>query len=269
MKRILPLLVILLALAPVRAPASAIPWKEPSYTLVARDMDLRTALDAFAVAEGLSVVMSDSVQGRFSGDFKDVPAGEFLSRLATVHNFTWYYDGAALYLYAAGEIQTLLLDLQYMKAGEVRRMLRELGVEDDRFPIRTASNDELILVSGPPRYVAIVAETIAKADKLREMRTFNEVEVRMFPLRHTWAEDVSFRASSPESTVSIKGVAGILSEMMDEIAGSSHTIDSIAPAPGQQGGNATNPPPPIAAPAVKPVIRSETRLNAIIVRDKY
>ena len=51
---------------------------------------------------------------------------------------------------------------------------------------------------------------IAKADKLREMRTFNEVEVRMYPLRHTWADDVSFSVSSPESTMTIKGVAHML-----------------------------------------------------------
>ena len=55
--------------------APSIPWKLPSYTLVARDMDLRVALETFAVAEGLSVVMSPSVLGRFSGDFKDVPPG--------------------------------------------------------------------------------------------------------------------------------------------------------------------------------------------------
>ena len=47
--------------------APSIPWKLPSYTLVARDMDLRVALETFAVAEGLSVVMSQSVIGRVSG----------------------------------------------------------------------------------------------------------------------------------------------------------------------------------------------------------
>ncbi|MBO7683749.1 MAG: type III secretion system outer membrane ring subunit SctC, partial [Kiritimatiellae bacterium] len=247
--------------------AQSIPWKTPTYTLVARNMDLRTALNSFAVAEGLSVVISDSVAGQFSGDFRDVPAGEFLDKLATVHNFTWYYDGAALYLYSAGEIQTLLLDLQYMKAGEVRRMLGELGVEDRRFPIRTTSNDELIMVSGPPRYVAIVAETIAKADKLREVRTFNEVEVRMFPLRNTWADTVSFRVSSPESTVAIKGVAQLLEEMMNGASGG-RVVDSVA----VEAGGPTNRP---AAQAVqtaadssfRPVIRAENRLNAVVVRD--
>ena len=108
----------------------------------------------------------------------------------------------------------MLVDLQYMKAGELRAMLAELGVEDERFPIKTASNDELVMVSGPPRYVALVAETISKADKLRELRAFNEVETRMFPLRYTWADDVSFRANSPESQLSIRGVATLLREMM-------------------------------------------------------
>ena len=87
-----------------------------------------------------------------------------------------------------------------MKAGEVRAMLAELGVEDARFPLKTTSNDELIMVSGPPRYVSLVSEMVAKADKLKELRTFNEVETRMFPLTYTWADDVSFRANSPEST---------------------------------------------------------------------
>ena len=43
--------------------AAPVPWKLPAYTLVARDMDLRSALDTFAVAEGLSIVMSPAVSG--------------------------------------------------------------------------------------------------------------------------------------------------------------------------------------------------------------
>ena len=243
--------------------AAPIPWKAPTYTLVARDMDLRAALDTFAVAEGLSVVMSESVFGRFSGDFRDVPAAEFLERIATVHNLAWYYDGAALYVYGSGEIQTMLIDLQYMKAGELKTLLVDLGVEDSRFPLRTASNDELIMVSGPPRYVAIVAETIAKADKLREMRTFNEVEVRLFPLVNTWADDVSFNVSSPESMMTIRGVARLLEEMMNLDSGQK-TLDVTSP---------TNSPSSrdslelSMGATFHPTIRAENRINAVLVRD--
>ena len=246
-------------LAFLPAAADAIAWKLPTYTLVARDMNLRTALDTFAVAEGLSIVMSADVVGTFSGDFRDIPAGEFLDRIATFHNLTWYYDGAALYVYGAGEIQTLLIDLQYMKAGEVRAMLAELGVEDARFPLKTTSNDELIMVSGPPRYVELVAELIAKADKLREKRSFNEVEARLFPLVNTWADDVSFQVTSPESTLTIKGVARLLEELMNS-SSDAKTHEAVL----------TNNLEQIEVSQMavfRPVIRPENRLNAVVVRD--
>lgn len=244
------------------AVGAEIPWKLPTYTLVARDMDLRVAFDTFAVAEGLSVVMSESVYGSFSGDFRDVAPYEFLSKIAITHNLIWYYDGAALYIYGAGEIATLLLDLKYMKAGEVREMLRELGVEDIRFPLKTTSNDELMMVSGPPRYVSLVAETVAKADSLREKRTFNEVEVRLFPLKNTWADNVSFNVSSSESTAAIKGVATLLQEMMESNDGL--VRESIGT---NYVGELKSPLEEATSALFRPMIRPENRLNAVLVRD--
>ena len=252
-------LATLATLATFRAEGAPIPWKLPKYTLVARDMDLRVALDTFAVAEGLSVVMSPAVAGTFSGDFKGVAPDAFLDKVATTHNLIWYYDGAALYLYGSGEISTLLIDLQYMKAGEVRAMLAELGVEDARCPLKTTSNDELIMVSGPPRYVSLVSEMVAKADKLKETRTFNEVETRVFPLTYTWADDVSFRANSPESTLTIRGVARLLEEMMHaNTEGRSHDVSNT---------NEVSVLESRQMAGFTPVIRAENRLNAVLVRD--
>ena len=255
---------VLCACACACALAAPIPWKTPTYTLVARDMNLRTALDTFAVAEGIPLVMSEGVQGVFSGDFKDVPSGEFLDRLATVHNLTWYYDGAALYLYGAGEVRTMLLDLQYMKAGEVRDMLAELGVEDSRFPLKTTSDDQIIMVAGPARYVSLIAELVARADKMREKRTYNEVEVRLFPLINTWADDVSFSVSSPETVATIRGVAHILAEMMASGASATNSRDvgmtNVLDTADARYEDALNA-------AFRPVIRPENRLNAVLVRD--
>ena len=231
--------------------APAIPWKTETYSLVARAMDLRQALETFGVAQGVSTILSPAVSGTISGEFLDVPCGEFLNRLCSLHNLAWYWDGATLWLYAAGEMQTILLDLRYMKAGEVRAMLAELGVEDPRFPLKTASRDELIMVSGPPRYVALVAEMIQKADVLRERRTFTEIETRIFPLQNTWADDVSFNAGSPESSGSIKGVASMLQQIVGKLS-----------APGSRAAGDTNAPT-----AFQPLITAENRLNAVIVTD--
>ncbi len=259
LKRTLTLL-LFVAAASVAAASGDIPWRTPIYSLVARSMNVREALDAFGIAQGIGVVMSQGVSGEFSGDFKDMPADEFLSRVTAMHNLTWYYDGAALYVYGAGEIETTLVDLAYMKAGEVREMLRELGVEDERFPLKTTSNDELVLVSGPPRYVQLVLATIAKADKLRELRTYNEIETRIFPIANTWADDVSLDADSPEGSCAIKGVATLLREMMESTGGgksrdavtTNSTLDTLSQKMGDE---------------FKPTILSDPRLNAVIVRD--
>ena len=237
-----------------------LPWKNPEYTLVARQMPIRSALESFSVAQGIPILLSDRVTGVLSGDFKRVPPADFLDRISAVHNLTWYYDGTALYIYTVGEMGSTLIDLRYMKADEVLKMMVELGVEDSRFPLKTASNGELIMVSGPPRYVMLVSEMIARADKLREQRTFTAVETRIFPLKHTWADDVSFSVTSPESTTTIRGIARLLEEIMN--GGSS-------PAPVREG-DSTNETDRLSAntdSAFRPVIRPENRLNAVIVRD--
>lgn len=237
-----------------------LPWKSSEYTLVARQMPIRSALESFSVAQGIPILLSDRVAGVLSGDFKGVAPADFLDRISAVNNLTWYYDGTALYIYTVGEMGSTLIDLKYMKADEVLAMMVELGVEDSRFPLKTASNGELIMVSGPPRYVTLVAEMIARADKLREQRTFTAVETRIFPLKHTWADDVSFNVTSPESTTTIRGIARLLEEIMNGGSG---------PAPMRES-ESTNSTDRLAAntdSAFRPVIRPDNRINAVIVRD--
>ena len=244
------------------AATNAIPWRVPNYTLTAREMDVRNALETFGVAEGVPVIMTRAVKGAFSGVFADMPAAEFLDRLATVNNLSWYYDGAAIHVSGAGEMLSTLIDLRYMKAAEVRSMLSELGVEDARFPIKTASDDELLMVSGPPRYVQLVSDMIAKADSLREQRTFNEIVTRIFPLKHTWADNVSFRVSTAESQLQITGVARLLEELMSQAGGTARESS------GTNGMEvADDKLRDRLGAGFQPVIRPENRLNAVVVRD--
>ena len=241
-------------------PGKKIPWKNSGYTLVARQMQIRSALESFSVAQGIPLLLSDRVAGTLSGDFKNVAPGDFIDRISAIHNLTWYYDGTALYIYTAGEMGSTLIDLRYMKADEVLAMMVELGVEDSRFPLKAASNGELIMVSGPPRYVALVAEMIARADKLREQRTFTTVETRIFPLKHTWADDVSFHVTNPESISTIRGVAHLLEEIMN-------TSSGPAPIRERENTNTTDRLSASTDSAFHPVIRPDNRMNAVVVRD--
>ena len=250
------LTVALFAFAALTLGAAEIPWRVPEYSLTARSMKVRELLETFAVSQGVPLVMSDAVRGEMSGNFSKVPARDFLDRVATVNNLTWYYDGATVWVYGSGEILTTLLDLRYMKADEVVALMRDLGVEDSRFPLKSASGGELVMVSGPPRYVTLVVDMIAKADRLREQRTFTRLETRLFPLTYTWADNVSFQRTTGtgiETSTSIRGVASLLQEIMQ--------------ASGAQTQEGTNEVDRAATAVPTPVIRPENRLNAVLVRD--
>lgn len=239
--------------------AAEVVWKEPRYTLIARGIPLHEALDSFAVAQGLSSVISPHIKGQLSGDFKDMPATAFLDKLCTMHHLMWYYDGAALYLYSADEITTSLLELRYLTLLDVQQMLLELSVADERYPLKSTDAGNLLLLNGPPRYVQLIRELIARADALREQRSYCEVETRLFPITHTWADDVQLNTASPEgSTTVIKGVATLLAELIEatEVA----TRDS----------SITNAPPEEIARverAFRPIIKADNRLNAVVIRD--
>ena len=241
---------------------AAIPWKTEEYTLVARSLPLKEALDSFGVAQGMSVVMSGKVQGALSGDFKKLKPADFLDRLSTTHNLLWYYDGAALYVYGAGEITSSLMDLKYLKEENIAMMLRELGLEDGRFPIRSSQNGELILVSGPPRYVELIGETILRADSLKLQRTFNEIDTRIFRLKNTWADDVNINVTGLESQLRIRGVAPLLEEIMRS-GSAEQSRDSAT----NRTDSADRRLADQMANGIDPVIKPDNRLNAVIVRD--
>jgi len=267
---ILACLASLPALAQDEKPASIIPWKTEEYTLVAREMSLREALTTFGTAQGIPVALSEYVSGVVSGDFRKLPPLEFLNRITILHNLTWFYDGAALYIYSSSENQTVLLDLKYMKVGDVRSMLVELGVDDGRFPLKTTSDEQLVMVSGPPRYVILVAELIAKADKLREKRAYGEVETRIFPLSHTWADDVNLNVSGAESGGQIKGVAKILEEIMIEktnVPVKEKKEDGTTENATAKEEEKIEDPSSEVELNYTPVIKAENRLNAVIVKD--
>ena len=261
------LLLLFCATAPLRAETPA--WKTTTYTLTAREMELHQALDTFGMAQGIPVIISEAVPARpFSGTFKDMPPEEFLDRIATINNLSWYYDGAALYFYGAGEVLTTLLDLRHMKADELCQMLRELGVEDSRFPIKATSNGQLLMVSGPPRYVQLVAETVERADKLREERSLNEIEMRLFPLKYTWADDVSFNVSGAEGNVSIKGIATLLTDMMNKTTPqNTRSVVYGDEAADKEGISKEDLAALQQAALFQPVIKPDNRLNAVLIRD--
>ena len=271
---ILTILLVWRPLAVQAAEPSQIPWKTATYSYTARQAPVSEVLTNFAAAQGIGLNMPQGLKYVVSGNFHECKPQEFLEKVCGICNLVWYYDGAGLYICTPAEMRSSLLELRYMKADDVIEILRELDVEDSRFPMARTKDNALIKISGPPRYVELIQELVVKADSLRRNRLSRDEEVRIFKLKHAWADDVTLGsgdALNGSGGTSVRGVASILQELMG-VNNSRSRLQTK-----EQQENAKRPEDMTADEKAKDELErlsnngaqilADKRLNAVIVRD--
>lgn len=139
------------------APLS-LPSAPYSYTVL--DQDLSAALQEFGNNLNIRVNVSTEVKGRIRGRMPDLPPREFLERLTNLYNLQWYYDGLVLYISAAHEAQSRLMVLSPISFDAFKTALDALNISDERYIVKPAPGDGLVLASGPPRFIALVDQTL-------------------------------------------------------------------------------------------------------------
>ncbi|MGX5831859.1 secretin N-terminal domain-containing protein [Mesorhizobium sp. 43Arga] len=141
--------------------ALGVPLSLPSapYRYTVLDQDLSAALQEFGNNLNISVNISPEVKGRIRGRMPDLAPREFLDRLTELYDLQWYFDGLVLYVSAAKEAQTRMLVLAPIRFDAFKAALDELDISDDRYVVRPAPGNGLVLVSGPPRFTALVEQT--------------------------------------------------------------------------------------------------------------
>jgi type III secretion protein C len=136
-------------------------WPVGSYEYVVVDQDLRVVLQQFGSNTGLRIALSDAVQGRVHGRLPSAPPREFLNHLAQVYALDWYFDGVEITISAASETQTHVLPLQSVKFQKLYDSLAAAALLDDaRYPLRSGLDSDTLVVSGPPRFITMVQQTI-------------------------------------------------------------------------------------------------------------
>ncbi len=157
-------------LASPLASAAEPKWPSAPYGYVVVDQDLRTVLTQFGANTGLRIALSDAVQGQVRGRLPSVPPREFLDTLAQSFGLDWYFDGAVISVSAASEAQARLLSLQGVGFAKLRKGLASAGLIDPRFQLRPGASPDIALVSGPPRYVALVQQAVTALSSEKEVK---------------------------------------------------------------------------------------------------
>lgn len=194
--------------------SDAASWKTKRYERFVQDEDLVTLLLDFSSTVNVPLVASERVRSgvieRVNGHFKGLTAEAFLSKLSTLYQIVWYYDGHLLYVYHADEMVTELFQLEGARAENLISTLQRLGVWDDRFNWKSMSEQSIIYISGPPRYIQLVREVSALLE--HRYRKASVYTVRVFPLRYASAADRSLVHRGEEMMV--PGVAAMLRRIL-------------------------------------------------------
>lgn len=136
------------------------PWSQQPFQYIALDQDIRDVLRELSAAVSVPVEMSDAVRGQARGRWDGPDAGHFLSRFAQDYGLDWYFDGSLLAVSAVSETATRVLPLHGVAMEPLRAGMASAGLLDSRFGLRAGPSPDTALVSGPPRFVSVVQQSI-------------------------------------------------------------------------------------------------------------
>ncbi|NIF54077.1 type III secretion system outer membrane ring subunit SctC [Burkholderia sp. Ax-1724] len=191
-----------------QASAAPVHWKKAIVDYEAEGKDIKDVLRDLGSSQGIPTRIAPDVTGTVSGKFH-LPPRRFIDTLAASFGFVWYFDGEILDITAASDLQSTLVKLDTADTASLSDALDRLHISDDRFPIVYDTAQGTALVSGPPRYVQMVTAVANRLDS--NAARVSGTEVRVFPLRHAWAEDRTVPLDGQK--VTLEGVAAVLNNI--------------------------------------------------------
>lgn len=192
--------------------AAEIKWEKTSYTHYSQKESIKDLLADFFSNQGIGFNCSEEVKHKISGQFKTTDPKSFFEDIALAYNLIWYFDGASVYVYATHEMTSQILNLGYIDMKAFKENLELLDIIDERFELKLSDEDRIIFVSGPPRYVQLVAELAEKLDLKAMNRRGRDDIISVFPLKHAWADDKTLYFQDKELV--IPGVATLLRNVL-------------------------------------------------------
>jgi type III secretion protein C len=251
------------------------PWADQEFYYEAADEPLADMLRAFCQKYNLAAVLSPGISGKVSGHFRFNRAVDFLDAVSRAHGLSWYYNGPAIYFDKLEEHKSAMLRLRWISPDALRSTLKNMGLLDTRFPWRSIANERMVSISGPPVYI----DTILGLVRDMEKNAAEDKEMRVFRLRHAWADDITI--NNQGSTVTIPGVATLLRNITGEgpieTGGTAMTLTPTNPqsrlgqglartsANSRTEGFSSEAPPDQSRGSSR--ILADPRLNAVIVWD--
>lgn len=266
------------------AQGGPVPWKENSYTYYAQNTTLGKALNDFGKTFGIHIRSTENFPEKMDGRFATSSPTDYLQRLSSLYGLSWFYYNGTLYINRSNTNITKPLIVGADSLANVKRALVELGILEPRFGWGELPEQSLVLLSGPPSYIALVEKMVANIPTSSLGQ-----QVMVFRLRYANVDDRAVTFNGKETTT--PGVATILRQLVNgtysgsssggtnqSIGSRSQLVEIAKPvqvgtaavemeAPVQNTPLPSTPPAHLQRSKAAPSITADSRLNALIIKD--
>lgn len=205
----LPALLLCAGIGAVQA-ATPDEWKNGAYAYSADNTPLGVILEDFADSFGVTLYDSSMPDSNVTGKLRSGSPETFLNRLALEYRFQWFVYNDTLYVSAQSAQVSRRLEISPDAAPDIKQALKGVGLLDPRFGWGELPDEGVVLVTGPPEYVAMIADLTKKSEKPKH----DNKEMMSFPLKYASVADRTIKYR--DQTLLVPGVATILNELLGQ-----------------------------------------------------
>jgi type III secretion protein C len=202
----LPWLVLLLGQQTLAAVPES--WKHTAYAYDARQSSLNATLGDFAKEFGMGLDMP-AMDAVVDGHIRAASPQAFLDRLGQENHFQWFVYNDTLYISPTSAQTSTRLEVSSDAVDDLQQALTDVGLLDPRFGWGVLSDEGVVLVRGPAKYVEFVRDYSRKVEPPEKAEKQNVV---VLPLKYANAADRTIRYRDQQ--LNVPGVASILQELL-------------------------------------------------------
>lgn len=255
-----------------------------SYHFYYQQKTLSSVLKEIATTYNLKINMNSSVSAAtlskiVSGNFDVKTPTELLNRLEVAYGFTWFYYSNTIYV-TSNQTSSAVVYISPESMANIKSILFKEDLLNDKFGWTEIPSESRVIVSGPKEYVNLV---LARVHKLN-VSPINQ-QFAVYRLKYASPTDTIVNVGNQQ--IVIPGVATILQNIIsgkssgsNSSISSSKILDKVAePLKNQaaesikalaSGADSSNSGAfqDTKSSVSSPLIQADSRLTAIIIRDK-
>ncbi len=187
-------------------------WKNGAYAYSADNTPLNIILEDFTNSFGVDINIGTLLDSNVTGRLRAASPEAFLNRLALEYRFQWFVYNNTLYVSPLSAQTSRRLEISPDAAPDIKQALKGVGLLEPRFGWGELPDEGVVLVTGPPEYVNLIADFAKKSDTPKEDKS--PKEMMAFPLKYASVADRNIRYR--DQTLLVPGVATMLNELLGQ-----------------------------------------------------